>query len=819
MRTIVSALFLCLLTSLSAWAQTGGRITGQVQEAGNKTISGVSASLYKVKDSALVKVAVTDKNGHYEFVGIKEGQYRIVLTSVGFERKSTAAFDLSENGTVQVPVVILTESAKGLSGVTVQSKRPFVETKLDKTVVNVDASPTSAGSSALEILEKSPGIMVNSDGAISLRGKQGVIIMLDGKPTYLSASDLTNLLKNMPASALDQIEIMTNPSSKYDASGNSGIINIKTKKGKTAGFNGSVTLGATTTIYNINGETYNSPRSQNSFNFNYRKNKWNFFGNYNPNMFSGRNTQEIYRKNYDTATKEYLGYTDQIIRFKFGNLNHTLKLGADFYADKKNTFGVVVSGFSFDGSPRPRTTSEVRDPNGNLSSGMNSYTNNEFSSKNFTSNFNWRHQFDSTGKEITTDIDYVKYSNGGDMLLETNPFDANRNPAAALFLRGNLPSHIDIVSVKSDFVKPYKNGRIEAGVKSSYVKTDNLVEYEYFANNKWNADNRSNHFVYEENINAAYVNGNRQFKKWTLQGGLRLENTIATGNQVTTKEKFSRDRTSLFPSAFVSYDVNKDNKLTTSYGRRINRPSYQNLNPFLFFADSLTYQKGNPYLKPQYSNNIELTHVFKGKFITTLAYNNTTDVIAQILKPDGVKMFNTFDNVAKQNNISLSLTVPVKVTKWWNANFFSNVFNNNYEGIYNNKPFDVSNTSFSANISNNFTLGKGLTGEISGFYRHDILDQITYLESFYQMSLGLQQQVIKGKGTVRLNVRDPFQWQRFKGYTQFEGIDMTFHNRPDSRSVTATFTYRFGKSTPQNQPRRRSTSSQEEQSRVGQGGQ
>jgi len=819
MRTIVSTLVLCFFTALTTWAQTGARVTGQVQENDKKALAGVSVSLFKATDSALAKVAVSDKNGQYEFVGLKEGKYYLTFTSVGFEKKNSAILDVKESATFQVPTIVLQAAPKGLTGVTVQSKRPFVESKLDKTVVNVEASPTSAGSSALEILEKSPGVMVNSDGAISLRGKQGVIVMIDGKPTYLSATDLSNMLKNMPASALDQIEIMTNPSSKYDASGNSGIINIKTKKGKTAGFNGSVTIGATSTVYTVDGRTYNSPRSQNSFNFNYRKDKWNFFGNYNPNMFRGRNTQNIYRKNYDPNTNEYLGYTDQTIRFKFGNFNQMLKVGADFYADKKNTFGVVVSGFSFEGRPRPRTTSEVKAPNGTLLSGMNSYTNNEFSFRNFTSNLNWRHQFDSTGMEITTDIDYVKYTNHGEMLLETNPFDASRTPGNQLFLRGDLPSNINIVSAKSDFVKPYKNGRLEAGIKSSYVKTDNQVDYEYWGNNKWNTDNRSNHFVYEENINAVYVNANRQLNKWTLQGGLRLENTNATGNQLTTKDKFSRDRTSLFPSAFISYDVNKEHKLTTSYSRRINRPSYQNLNPFLFFADSLTYQKGNPYLKPQYTNIIELSHAFKGKFITTLAYSNTKDVIAQVLKPDGVKMFNTFDNVAKQNNISLSVTIPVKVTKWWNANFFSTVFNNHYEGIYNNQPIDVAATSFSANLSNNFTLGKGLTGEISGFYRHSGIDQLSYMEPIYQMSLGAQKQIIKGKGTVRLNIRDPFQWQRFEGYTRFEGIDMTFKNRPDSRSVTATFTYRFGKSTPQNQPRRRSTSAQEEQSRVGQGGQ
>ena len=242
--------------------------------------------------------------------------------------------------------------------VTVTAKKPFIETKIDKTVVNVDASPTSAGSTALDILEKSPGITVDNDGNISLRGKQGVIVMMDGKQTYLSATDLANLLRNMPASALDQIEIMTNPSSKYDASGNSGIINIKTKKGKNNGFNGSIMLGATTSIYKPDEAFYMIPKTQNSFNFNWRKNKINFFGNYNPNAFRGMNRLTLDSRFLDDNNNT-TGYNFTETRFKFGNNNHTLKLGLDWYADKKNIFGIVVSGFTFRGHPTPTSISDL----------------------------------------------------------------------------------------------------------------------------------------------------------------------------------------------------------------------------------------------------------------------------------------------------------------------------------------------------------------------------------------------------------------------------------------------------------------------------
>lgn len=827
MRKFMATIAVLFNLALVAQAQfRNGKVNGTIRDGSQKNLQAATISLVKAADSSSVKFSVANKNGEYEFVNVAEGRYRIMVTSVSYEKAVGPVFEVNAgNPEITLGAITLVEATKSLTGVTVTAKKPFIETKIDKTIVNVESSPTSAGATALEILEKSPGITVDNDGNISLRGKAGVIVMLDGKLSYLSAADLANLLKNMPASALEQIEIMTNPSSKYDAAGNSGVINIKTKKGKNNGFNGSVMVGATTSIYRMHGTTSFLPKSQNSVNFNWRKNKLNLFGNYNPNFFRGRNTLTFENRYYDANSDDLIGYNNTETRFRFGNNNHTLKLGLDWYANKKNVFGIVVSGFTFHGKPRPTTVGDLSDDTRRLESRLVSNTRNDIKFSSATLNLNWKHSFDTTGRELTADLDYVAYSNVSDMVLVTDYYNQILEKTGSSSLRGHLPSEIDIYTFKTDYVHPVKGGRIEAGLKFSYVKNDNGVNYETLVDEKWEEDLvRSNHFIYDENINAAYINYNRQLGKWSLQAGLRAENLVAHGNQLGNRlvqqTKFKRDTTNLFPTAFASYTVNDKNTLTLSYGRRINRPNYQDMNPFTYFLDSLSYRQGNIYLRPQYTHNIELSHSFKNKFITTLNYSSTDDVISQIIKvdpnnPESRVRFMTVDNVAEFRNMGISITAPFTFAKWWNANVFTNVFNNVYRGVYDTINIDLSFTSFMVNITNNFTLGKGYTAELSGFYRHKGVNNLTTMEPIYQVSIGVQKNVMKGKGTVRLNVRDPFAWQKFGGVTRYGKIDGDFLARPDIRQVTGTFTWRFGKSTPQSQPRRRSASSQDEQNRVG----
>jgi outer membrane receptor protein involved in Fe transport len=808
---------IAILFSFIIHAQNG-KITGSVNDASMKGIHSATVSLLKAKDSSVTKFVATGKDGEYEFLSIADGKYFVSVSSVGYAKVASAPFEISSsNSTINVPALVVSEQIKDMGGVTVTAKKPFIEARPDKTIVNVDASPTSAGATVLELLEKSPGITVDNDGNISLRGKAGVIIMIDGKPTYLSSTDLANLLKNMPASQLEQIEIMTNPSAKYDAAGNSGIINIKTKKGRASGFNGSIMAGITTSFFKAGDALYVTPKSQNSINFNYRKNKFNFFGNYNPNVYNGRGNLNIERRFFDD-NGNIAGYSDIATRFKFGNNNHSLKVGVDFFADKKNTFGVVASGFMFNGHPTPVTVNTLSDANHEETSSMVSLTENKIDFNNFSGNFNYRHVFDTAGTELTVDLDYIGYRNTSDMLLTTEFYDnMHQQSSDPLLLKGHLPSDINIYSIKSDYTHPFKGGRVEAGIKSSYVKNNNIVDYQRLNADKWVPDSRSNQFIYDENINAAYVTVNKQLKKWTLQGGLRVENTIAKGYQVTNDSTFKRNFTDLFPNAYITYTINQKNSLTLSYGRRITRPNYQDLNPFTYFLDSLSYRQGNPYLLPQFTNNVELTHTFNGKIITTLNYNNTTDVISQIFKQNSQTkiVYFTADNVAKFINMGISITAPVTITKWWNTNFFTNIYNNHYKGIYNAEPLDISYTSFMVNITNTFTIKQGFSLELSGFYRGKGVDQLTINQPIYQMSIGGQKNILKNKATVRLNIRDPFAWQEYRGVTEYGNIYAKIHNKFDARQVTATFTYRFGKNIQQPPQRRRNSATQDEQNRVG----
>ena len=808
---------IAILFSFIIHAQNG-KITGSVNDASMKGIHSATVSLLKAKDSSVTKFVATGKDGEYEFLSIADGKYFVSVSSVGYAKVASAPFEISSsNSTINVPALVVSEQIKDMGGVTVTAKKPFIEARPDKTIVNVDASPTSAGATVLELLEKSPGITVDNDGNISLRGKAGVIIMIDGKPTYLSSTDLANLLKNMPASQLEQIEIMTNPSAKYDAAGNSGIINIKTKKGRASGFNGSIMAGITTSFFKAGDALYVTPKSQNSINFNYRKNKFNFFGNYNPNVYNGRGNLNIERRFFDD-NGNIAGYSDIATRFKFGNNNHSLKVGVDFFADKKNTFGVVASSFMFNGHPTPVTVNTLSDANHEETSSMVSLTENKIDFNNFSGNFNYRHVFDTAGTELTVDLDYIGYRNTSDMLLTTEFYDnMHQQSSDPLLLKGHLPSDINIYSIKSDYTHPFKGGRVEAGIKSSYVKNNNIVDYQRLNADKWVPDSRSNQFIYDENINAAYVTVNKQLKKWTLQGGLRVENTIAKGYQVTNDSTFKRNFTDLFPNAYITYTINQKNSLTLSYGRRITRPNYQDLNPFTYFLDSLSYRQGNPYLLPQFTNNVELTHTFNGKIITTLNYNNTTDVISQIFKQNSQTkiVYFTADNVAKFINMGISITAPMTITKWWNTNFFTNIYNNHYKGIYNAEPLDISYTSFMVNITNTFTIKQGFSLELSGFYRGKGVDQLTINQPIYQMSIGGQKNILKNKATVRLNIRDPFAWQEYRGVTDYGNIYAKIHNKFDARQVTATFTYRFGKNIQQPPQRRRNSATQDEQNRVG----
>lgn len=826
-----SFLLTIIMTALviSAHAQTPtGKISGQVGESGNPLQTAVQAatiSLLKARDSAVVKIAVTDKSGHYEFGNVVTGQYLLQVSAIGHVKQFTPVFEVTGQG-VEIAPVALEKESKEMKAVTVTAGRPMIEQKIDKTVVNVEASVTNVGANALEVLEKAPGVQVDKDGNISLKGKQGVTIMMDGRPTYLNGAELANLLKGMQASQLDQIEIMTNPPAKYDASGNSGVINIRTRKNKMKGFNGSVTAGYGQGVY---------AKTNESLSLNYRNGKVNLFSNYSFSRNENFQQLDIYRrfKNEDGSTNSIF---EQVAFMKRVFTNNNLKLGMDYFLTSKTVLGIVVNG---------AYNPEINDNHNvnylkNASSAIDSINTATGHKKEIwktgSVNLNMRHQFDSTGRELTADIDYIRYSVSNDQQFVNSTFDPYWAKKNDKLLNGDLPVTINIYAAKLDYTQPLNKGaKLEMGIKSSYVNTVNKANYVGWNGSAWTPDyGKTNFFDYKENVNAAYISLNKQLnKKWGIQAGLRFENTslrgLQYGNPTKKDSSFKRDYNNLFPTVYVSYKASDAHQFGVSMGRRIDRPSYEDLNPFLYFIDAYTYEQGNTFLRPQYSNNFEVSHIFKSFLTTTLNYSQTKDLFnetfVQGMNADSTSNNSTIvskGNIGRRRNMGISVSAQIQVTKWWMAMVYTNYNYTHFTGELNNSAkkeyIDVEAGNLMVNLNNQFKFAKGWSGELSGWYRTKGVEGQILLNAFGQMSAGIAKQVLKEKGSIKLGVRDIFYTQQPSGSMSFQSTEARFKNYRDSRVVNVTFTYRFGKPLKNMSGQRKKGGAGEEQSRVKGGG-
>lgn len=800
-----------LLLTARALGQGGNTttVTGSVQDEAGKAIEKASVIILNAKDSSEVKGTSTSVDGAYHF-RVVAGRYLVVASAVGAVKQYSSTFDASSP--VTLPPLHLAAKALKISEVTINGNaKPMVEQKIDRMVVNVDASPTNVGLTAMDVLQKTPGISVDKDGNISLKGKSGVMVMMDGKPTYLSSADLANLLKNMPSSELEQIEVMTNPPAKYDAAGNAGVINLKTKKNKARGFNGTVTVG---------GGLGKGPKANNSLNLNYRTGKFNLFGSYNESFSRNPQTLDLTRKFRDTldgpVNSIFRQHTD--MDNEYGD--QSFKAGADYSLYKKTTIGVVLTGDFNPGYFDSKNQTNMEDAFGHVDSisVTNGHVKQNF--QQLGANLNFKHTFDSTGKELTADLDYLGYNLTNFQMYKTD----YTTPDGILLppvdtLRGITPGNIRIYTGKVDYVNPFKHDwKLEAGLKGSTVRTDNDAEYDNLVAGKWLTDTtKTNHFIYTEGIFAAYASVSKVFNKhWTAQTGLRLETTDSKGDLRTTGQTFERNYTQLFPTAYLQYTLNDKNQFVLDYGRRIQRPDYNDLNPFKYFLDPYTYQEGNPYLKPQLSNNIELTHTFHSVLTTTLNYTEVTDIIEQILLQDDAThtTFAQKGNVARQENVGLAVNFGMPVTKWWTPNVYASFAYNDFKGVVNGYPLEVFGYTLTGNMSQNFTFKHGWKASIDGWYQGKQVSGTIIAGPMGAINLGASKNVLGSAGTVRLNLQDPFNLAHFSGISRYGNVDVALTNHWDNRVVNVAFTYRFGKNQQVVREHRASSSAEEESSRV-----
>ncbi|MDB5144918.1 MAG: TonB-dependent receptor [Mucilaginibacter sp.] len=803
---LIQILFLTLFTLLLfnfADAQTtDGKISGSVLDDTQKPLDGATLILLVAKDSSVIGTQLANPDGSFAFQNLKDNTYLIKATYIGYKNYRSGSVVISQQKPVNLLAITLSSTGKTLNGVAVTAQKSYVQQKIDRTVVNVNALISNTGANALEVLEKTPGVQVDADGNITFKGKGGVLVMIDDKPTYLSAANLATYLRSLPASSLDQIELMDNPPAKYDAAGNAGVINIKTKKNTIRGFNAVVSADYAQGHYGRNNE---------SINLNYRVNKVNLFANLAYNEQRTFRRLEIDR-DYLDANGNTTSSLKDISYFRPTSNNTNIKAGMDYYISPKTTWGVVFTGTispDHDSSP---VFSLLYGKNGGLDSTINTLntSKNNFNSKGI--NLNYTHKFDSTGRQLTFDLDYIRDVSGSNQLFVNNTFLPDGTLTNSQTLNDNLPATINIYSAKADYSHPFKGkAKLEAGVKSSYVNTDNAANYFNVINNQSTIDyNNTNRFLYKENINAAYINFNKNFGRFSLQTGLRLENTNGNGHQLGNAEKadssFINHYTDLFPTAYASYNLDTagHNVLVLSYGRRIGRPNYGSLNPFTFFVDEFTQFSGNPFLKPQFTDNYKLAYSFRSLFTIAIAYNYTTNVQGETIHRSGDIFISTQGNIGQQKTLDLSVNGNFQPAKWWSVNLYAEVYNNTYQGAFYTGYLNQSQITFAANGSNQFTLSKSWSAELSGFYDSGgTYGQFVTLPKG-MLNAAIQKKILNNKGSIKLNMRDIFHTFSPSGtITNIADATATFHNFLDTRVATLAFTYSFGKST--NVPQKRET--------------
>lgn len=811
MQRFFYSLSIILFVTCNVLGQSYFQISGTIADEKDKGLDLALVILLNERDS-IIKATYTDQDGSFEFSNIKSGNYVIDIAILGYD-SSQKPINVSGNDTqINIGKVSLLTSSKLLETVTINAKTPYVERKIDRTVVNVDALIANAGSNVLEALERAPGVSLDQNGAIKLKGRSGVTVFIDDKPTYLSGSELENYLKSLPASTVKQIEIMPNPPAKYEAAGNSGVINIITKRSKTFGFHGN-------TVVSLQQGRYT--RSNNSLNLNFNKNKVSLYANINGgfrNSFQDLNINRYYKNGENVRTSSFAQNSFIVKDGQSGNV----KVGLDYYLSDKTTVGISAKGLLSKAGDQTDNTAFVRDANQSTINRVLADNNTDNFFNNGTLNVYLKQMLDTLGSVLTIDADYVVYHSGSDQLFKNFIYDQQDKLSYADIINGDIPSDIAIYAAKADYTKPLgTTSKFEAGLKTAFTKTDNEAIYTNTVDGITTPDyGLSNKFLYDEWIHAAYVNVNKKVGKVDLQLGLRAETTTLKGRQlgnvIQPDTNFTRTYTNVFPTFYASYQADSvgNHIWSFSFGRRIDRPFFQDLNPFISPLDKFTFYGGNPGLLPTYSNNFSLTHTFKNRINTSVNYGLTTDGINETLEIREGIYYSRPGNISTNHTLSFSIDGTSDITKWYRLNTYLELGHQIFESALYTEQLNASGTYFAANVTNSFQLGKGWNADIRGDYQSDVVYAQLLIKSFGTLNLAAQKKILKDKGSLKLSLSDILYTRRADGIiNNLKDTDADWNSRLDTRSATLAFSYRFGKSTS-NKPKHNGTGSESEQRRV-----
>ncbi|WP_266362943.1 outer membrane beta-barrel protein [Tellurirhabdus rosea] len=803
MKTFILLVFAA--TSTIAYGQA--RLSGTVKDAAGKPLPFVTVVLLK-PDSSLVKSTASDSGGRYAFENVRLGAYRLAASGVGFRKIASPPFAV-ESPSTSGPTLTLAESTSQLSEVTIAIKKPFVEQKIDRMVVNVAGSIIGSGSTALEVLERSPGVTVDyQNETLQLRGKEGVIVQIDGRQSYLSPQDVIALLRTMSSDNIEKVELITNPSSRYDAAGNSGIINIQLKKNRSLGTNGSLSAALGTGRYD---------RERGGLQLNHRTAKLNLFGSYSLNR-GGNFFDFLLKRNQPDPSPTAPGRRNLVETYtylRFRDLGQNAKAGFDFMPTKQTTIGLVWTGLWSDHRERgPAYGTFRRTENGPVYLWTGTEKTYNTNSLNQVGNLNFQHSLGEKGGQLNADVDvgYFQRDFSNRLLTTVLIPDGQTEPSELL---NTQPTEINIFTAKADYTRPLRNGwRLETGLKTASVRTDNDLTLSLGPPGEIvrNPD-LSTRFLYTERVNAAYASASGKWGKTQVQAGLRAEHTHSEGNAVTMRQVVTRNYLNLFPSLFLTRPLAGDRTLNASYSYRIDRPNYQFLNPARGYVDPYTYSQGNAFLRPQYTHALEVRYAFKNGLFVSAGANYLRDMFSYVVYvTEGNTGYRFAQNIGRSQGYTATLGWPVTVTKGWQLQTNWLAYFNRYQFRYESTDLRIDNFSGRLNANNAFTFGKGWTGELNGWLQTPSVTVLFRTPWLGSLDAGVQKAVTSAL-KLKLSAQDVFRSNQVIGGADQPGNSQSVRIKFDTRVVLLNLTYSFGNQQVK-AARQRQTASEEESRRA-----
>ena len=804
-------IFILLFFSLSSLRLVSqNTIEGSIINAENEPIDLALVSIFTLPDSSIYKSVYSDIDGSFLITISNPGKYYLQINMLSYH-EYTKEIEIKNNFLKLKPISLVANNVV-LSTVTITSKVPFIERKIDRTVVNVESLISSAGDNALETLEKVPGIFLDNNGSIILKGRSGVTVFINDKPSYLSGAELENYLKSLPSSSISKIEIMTNPPAKYDAAGNSGVINIIIKRNALLGFHGSAATSYQQSRYSS---------SNNSLNLNLNKNKLNISANVYAGFygsFQDLNINRYYKNEFEERISSFS--QNSFIKSKGTYINS--KIGLDYFLTDDTSIG---ASYKISSSSRIRTTDNnaiIKDNTWITTQQVIADNLQKSTFSNQLYNAYISHKLDTLGSAISMDVDYVQYTTGNDQLFKNYLLNPSNEIQYEDQINGDLPVEINIFALKSDYIKPFQNNsKIEAGLKSAYTTTNNQAIYTKTLDGVTeNNYDLSNQFLYEEWINAAYLNYSKSYNKIDLQFGLRGEATTLSGDQLGNIEKpassFKRNYQQLFPTFYALWRIDDKNihTLNFSYGRRIDRPNFQDLNPFISPLDQFTYYGGNPNLTPTFSNNLSLSHSYKNLLTTSISFSKVIDGINETLEINDGIYYSRPGNIDTNYATNLSTSINVPITNWYTFNTYLEYNYLIFKSALYTEQLNARGGYYYLSTNNNFNLGNNWKIDLSANYRSDMVYSQLILASSGVVNCGVQKSILNNKLTFRIAINDIFYTQRGNGIiNNLRLTDADWNSKYDSRRASFTCSYRFGKSTFDKQLYK-SSGSESEQNRV-----